>query len=78
MLESIKKTLNEVLIETQSDFDIISCSDGLDIIAYLITDLNSNNIKFVITDENMEYINWSYAIRFIRNLEEKKKLNTLI
>ena len=50
---------------------IILCSDGVDIVSHVLNENIRKNIKCVITDENMEYINGSEAIKFIRNLESK-------
>ena len=50
---------------------IILCSDGVDIVSHVLNENIRKNIKCVITDENMEYINGSEAIKFIRKLESK-------
>ncbi len=56
-------------------FKIKEGNDGSDIIKNIVLDQNKNNrIKCIITDENMEYINGSRAIKIIRNLEKDKKI----
>lgn len=48
--------------------------DGIDIMEKLIKDQQrSSLIKCIITDENMEYINGSEAIKSIRDLERNNK-----
>ena len=48
----------------------------MDILYNLIYDQSQNNlIKCVITDENMEYMNGSDAIKIIRKLEIFNKIN---
>lgn len=53
--------------------------DGVDILHNVIYDQFENNrIKCILTDENMEYINGSDAIKIIRNLEKSKKIKPII
>jgi len=60
-------------------YEIIECNDGVEIIHNLIKDQAENNlIKCVITDESMEYINGSEAIRILKNLENNNKIKPVI
>ncbi len=73
--ESTKNILKKVLKEACSELEIIVGSDGADIIHYVIQDQSKGNeIKCIITDENMEYINGSDAIKIIRSLERLNKI----
>ena len=73
--ESTKNILRKILKEAGSQIEIIIGSDGADIIHQIIQDQSKGNeIKCIITDENMEYINGSEAIRIIRNLEKRHKI----
>ena len=73
--EATKNILNKIFKESRSERDIIICSDGVDILYQIIQDQSrGNEIKCIITDENMEYINGSEAIRIIRNLERCNKI----
>jgi len=73
--ESTKNILKKVLKEACSELEIIVGSDGADIIYYVIEDQSKGNeIKCIITDENMEYINGSDAIKIIRNMERLNKI----
>jgi len=54
-------------------YEIIECSDGIDLLEIVKNDV-SNKIKLIITDENMEYLNGSEAVRIIRNLEHRRKI----
>ena len=63
----VKKWFNLIGIEVE----IILCSDGIDIIRYVLNDKIKKNIKCILTDENMEFINGSEAIKLIRKLESK-------
>ena len=73
--DATKNILKKILKEAGSDIEIITGSDGADIIHLIIQDqLKGNEIKCIITDENMEYINGSGAIRIIRNLERRNKI----
>ena len=66
------------LEEERKNFEVIQCSDGIDLIKLVVEDQNHGNlIKCVFTDENMEYINGSEAIKILRILEKKNKIKTL-
>jgi CheY-like chemotaxis protein len=72
---SMKNLLEKVLRENNSDYDIIQLTDGIELIKVIIDDQSKGNlIKCVFTDENMEYINGSEAIRILRGLEKKNKV----
>ena len=77
----IRKTLKylceKIFIKhSQKDYEILEAKDGVDILYNLIYDQSKNNlIKCVITDENMEYMNGSDAIKIIRKLEIFNKIN---
>jgi hypothetical protein len=50
---------------------VICGSDGIDILNYIREDqTNGNLIKCIITDENMEYLNGSYAVKILREFEK--------
>ena len=56
------------------DFEILEGNDGVDILKYVIYDQINNSIKCILTDENMEYLNGSEAIKILRNLEKHNKI----
>ena len=51
--------------------------DGFDIIQLYLQDQIERNIKLIITDENMDYFNGSEAIKFIKNFEKLKNIDSL-
>ncbi len=55
------------------DYEIIEGSDGIDLLNFVRLD-HEGRIKIIFTDENMEYINGSEAIKIMRKLEENKKI----
>lgn len=60
----------------KDNFEFIEGFDGVDLLKYVIDDqFRGNKIKLVITDENMEYMCGSSAIKIIKDLENNKKLN---
>lgn len=63
-------------------YDIVLMSDGYEIIKlYLNEEMNTNlnKIKLIITDENMDYLNGSEVIKFIRSYEKSKNnLNPML
>ena len=78
--DSLKKLLEKIISEAKKDFEIIQVIDGIDMIKHIVDDQTyGNSIKCILTDENMEYINGSEAIRILRSLEKKNKIkNTKI
>ena len=78
--QSNKKILSEFLKENNLIYELIMGNDGLDIIKLVLKYENKYNlIKFIITDENMDYYQGTEAIAFIRKFEKIKKLiNTKI
>ena len=69
------RLLRKVLTEAGSDMEIIVASDGSEMVHNIIQDqYKGNEIKCIFTDENMEYLNGSEAIRIIRNLENRRKV----
>ena len=55
--------------EKQLDYEIIQCTDGMDILKFILDENIFDHIKIIITDENMEYLNGSEAIKIIRMIE---------
>ena len=74
--KTLKNLCQKIFIKySQKDYEIIEANDGVDIIYYLVNDQSQNNkIKCVITDENMEYMNGSEAIKIVRKLEKFNKI----
>ena len=75
---SLKNVLNKIMIETRIYYEIIEGTDGVDILKYIIDDqFLQNQIKCIFTDENMDYINGSEAIRIVRNLVKENKIKNV-
>jgi CheY-like chemotaxis protein len=73
--QATMRVLKNVLKEAGSDIEIIVGTDGSDIVHHVIQDQSKGNeIKCILTDENMEYLNGSEAIRIVRNLENRQKV----
>ena len=67
--------LNNVLKEAGSSIEIIVGTDGSDIVHHVVQDQSKGNeIKCILTDENMEYLNGSEAIRIVRNMESRQRV----
>jgi len=72
---SVKQVMEKIIAEFKLDLDVIQASDGIDMIKLIVEDQRDGNlIKCVFTDEYMEYINGSEAIRIIRSLEKENKI----
>ena len=76
--DSAKNIVNKIISKFKLDLDVICLSDGVEVIKYILDEKNSVLVKCIITDENMEYINGSETIKFLKNLEFKKKLHKII
>lgn len=79
--ESLKKLINKILEKKDltKHFIVKEVIDGSYLISQIVNDqFNENKISCVITDENMEFINGSEAVRIIRELEKNKKIKPLI
>jgi len=76
--DSLKRILNGILMEHSLKFEIKTLTDGLDLINEVIKDTEQGNrIKCIFTDENMDFINGSEAIKILRNLESKNKIKNI-
>lgn len=73
---SIKNVVMKVLkANNLNNYEIIEGTDGIDILMNVIEDnRNYNLIKLIITDENMEFINGSYALEILKNLQKMKRI----
>jgi len=75
--DTLKNIINKILLKKKinKEFIVKGISDGSEIINLVIKDqFKSNQIKCIITDENMEFINGSEAVRILKNLERKNKI----
>eukprot|EP00340_Litonotus_pictus_P002291 CAMPEP_0170515112 /NCGR_PEP_ID=MMETSP0209-20121228/1594_1 /TAXON_ID=665100 ORGANISM="Litonotus pictus, Strain P1" /NCGR_SAMPLE_ID=MMETSP0209 /ASSEMBLY_ACC=CAM_ASM_000301 /LENGTH=402 /DNA_ID=CAMNT_0010799453 /DNA_START=2269 /DNA_END=3477 /DNA_ORIENTATION=+ len=74
LVNTLFKLLNSIP-QVQEKYEIVKGSDGINILHQILENQISKNLKLVISDENMEYVNGSAALRIIRNLEEKQKMS---
>ena len=76
MVSCVKKYLEKNKIENR--YDILEGEDGRDLIKFILDDAQDDEIKYVITDENMEQINGSLAIKLLKQLEDLRKIKKKI
>jgi len=79
--ESLKNMINKILEKSNKDgeFRVKEGDDGSYFIRQIIKDqFDRNKIKCVITDENMEFINGSYAVAILKELEKKNQIKPVI
>lgn len=75
---SIKSLIEKYLLETSKDCVIIEGSDGIDILKLVIDNQNTEvNIKAIFTDESMTYMDGSFALKIIKDLESIGKVKTI-
>lgn len=72
-----KKIIETCLKKLNCDYEIILCSDGVDIIRCVLNEKMKKSIKCIITDENMEFLNGSEAMKFVRILESRGYLDRI-
>ena len=69
-----KKILSNILKENNLNYKIIDGADGLDIIKVILKfEKKYDLIKFIITDENMNFFSGTEAIEFVRKFERATK-----
>jgi len=78
--DSLRKILNMILIEKQASdlFEILEGNDGIDLLKFSIDHIYSERIELVITDENMEFMKGSDAIKILRDFEKNNKIPKFI
>ena len=65
--------------EVKSKYDIIIATDGIDILKLVMDNqIQDRKIKAIFTDENMEYLNGSEAIKQIKSMEKSKKVEPIL
>jgi len=70
--------VNSILKEINIEYNVICGYDGIDLLHLVKEDqVKGNLIKCIITDENMDYLNGSQAIKIIRELEIKGAIKPL-
>lgn len=72
--ESNKRLVKSLCKDREYNYDILTCNDGMEILKIICDEKYYDNIKIIITDENMEFINGSEAIGIIRLIEERKRM----
>lgn len=78
LLQTLHKMLLKLMEKNEEEYEIITASDGLDILKYIIEDqFKGNLIKCVITDENMEFINGLEAVQILSNLQRRNKIKKI-
>lgn len=75
---SIKCLLNEIFKEKNKNYEIIECNDGIETLKIIMDDQKANNlIKCVITDELMEFMDGSFSISILKELEFRNKIKRI-
>jgi signal transduction histidine kinase len=74
-LNTINLIKTSLLSLNINDYTIIEGSDGIDLLNIVRKD-ESGKIKCIFTDENMEFLNGSEAVKIIRKLEEINKIKS--
>jgi len=76
----IRNSMKRLFSGTLKEFDVeivfIEANDGVEsVLAVYLANINQVKIDFVVTDENMNFMNGSYASKIIKNLIQIKKLH---
>lgn len=77
---SIKNLINKTLdIHNKlNHYEIVSFSEGLDALKFLLDQSTFHSLRLVIADEEIHHIEGTDIIRFIRNLEIKNNHNKIM
>ena len=67
LIKSVMTTLNI------QNYKIIEGSDGIDLLNIVRLD-KEHKIKYILIDENMEFLNGSEAVKILRNIEKSNKI----
>lgn len=71
--KSLKRQIAGIVKQNNLSYVIEELQDGIDIVYEIIKDVN-NDIKFVFTDENMDFLNGSKAIEILNDLYHENKI----
>ncbi len=78
LIDSIKTVVQGVIQELNCNYDILTASDGVEILNFVKKDqVEDNLIKCIIIDEKMEFMSGSQTIKIIRDFEKKRKLKPI-
>jgi len=66
--EKLRKKENEI------EYEILEGVDGVDLLRYIVEDQTKNSLKCIFTDESMEFMNGSEAIKIVRKMENENKI----
>lgn len=73
--KAVKRLIDEIVISNGLDYVVMEGVDGIDIVKHVIDDqTKGNKIKFVFTDENMEYYNGLIASKMLKDLVSQSKI----
>lgn len=76
--DSMKKLIEIVLNGKKILYEILMLTDGLDVLKFLLSDNDKkSSVRFIFTDENMDYLSGSEAISIIRIWEKAEKLKNI-
>lgn len=73
---TLSKQIYKVVKELGRSYSIVEVSDGIEILYELMKDLD-NSVKFVFTDECMEYLNGSRAIALLKEFSREQRIGNV-
>lgn len=77
---NLRSLVQKILKERNilGNYTIIEGCDGVDILNEVIKDQTNNNLlTAILTDENMEFLNGSDAIKYLKIFESKNKIRKI-
>jgi len=70
-----KSLINNLKAITNGKYNILLGVDGIDTLKFVMDDqFEGSQIKLIITDENMQFMNGSESLRILKNLEFSGKI----
>jgi CheY-like chemotaxis protein len=81
LVTSIIQESNAKIHKTEKQYEVVDCSDGAELLYFIYNSLfvedNNNQIVCIITDEMMNFINGSEAIKIIKKVIAEKNLDPI-
>jgi len=75
ILNSLTKIFNNILEEKKKNIKILKAKDGIDILKHVYE--HHSNIKLIISDENMEFLNGSETMKILKYFERSNKIKPI-
>lgn len=77
ILKATENIVKKVVLKLELGWDVIKGTDGIDILKSVMDDQCDNLIKIIFTDEHMEFMSGSDAVKILKKLEREGKVKPI-